>query len=167
MEWRLMSWWMCKLITRQQTWGNFWQAYLARFEYNTKSFSQYPFQIHEEFGLLLEDLISNSPSPTRFRPKVPWRRDASIDYIRRSMRFQSNQPNYEEHKISGKCNWTAAELNSIHNMNHVSVANGIFVQQDFLIRDEFKEVVENVYRSDIKNLDFRSSPQQSAKIINE
>lgn len=53
-------------------------------------------------------------------------------------------------------------------MHHVlSVANGIFVQQDFSIRDEFKEVVQNVYRSEIQSLDFRGSPEKSAKIINE
>lgn len=47
------------------------------------------------------------------------------------------------------------------------MANGIFVQQDFLIRDEYKEVVENVYKSQIKSLDFRGEPQKSTKFINE
>lgn len=70
-------------------------------EYNTKWFSQHPSEIHEEFGLLLEDLISNSPNPSRFRPKVPWRAKASEDYLRRAMRYQSKESNYEEHKIKG------------------------------------------------------------------
>lgn len=84
---------------------------LSRLEYNSKSFSQYPYQIHEEFGLLLEDLISNTPNSARFRPKVPWRENASSEYERKAMRFQSNQPNYDEHKISGR--WIDGEVNSI------------------------------------------------------
>lgn len=85
---------------------------ITRLEYNTKSFSQNPYQIHEEFGLLLEDLITNSPNPARFRPKVPWRKNASNEYTRKSMRFQSNQPNYDEHKISGRL--TEIEVNLIY-----------------------------------------------------
>lgn len=71
-------------------------------EYNTKSFSQHPMMIHEEFGLLLEDLTSNSPSENRKRPKVPWRENADKSYIKQIMNFQSNKPNDNEHKISGR-----------------------------------------------------------------
>lgn len=69
-------------------------------EYNTQSFSQYPYQIHEEFGLLLEDLVTNRPNPSRLR--VPWRVNASKEYERRAMKFQSNQANYTQHKIQGE-----------------------------------------------------------------
>lgn len=75
---------------------------LLRMEYNTKTFSQFPYQIHEEFGLLLEDLVNNSPNPTRYRSKVPWRENASKEYEKKAMKFQSNEPNYEEHKITGR-----------------------------------------------------------------
>jgi serine protease inhibitor len=47
------------------------------------------------------------------------------------------------------------------------VANGIFVQKDFSIREDFKEVVRNVYLSEIQSLDFRGAPQESARVINE
>ena len=50
---------------------------------------------------------------------------------------------------------------------NLTVANGIFVQRDFSIRDEYREVVENVYRSEIKVLNFRREPQQAAKYINK
>ncbi|CRK93960.1 CLUMA_CG007486, isoform A [Clunio marinus] len=115
--------------------------------YNTKTFSQHPYQIHEEFGLLLEDLVNNSPNPTRYRENVPWRANASRHYVRKTMRHQSNLPNYDEHMIS--------------------VANGIFVQRDFSIRDEYREVVQNIYRSKIQRLDFRGEPRASAKFIND
>lgn len=49
----------------------------------------------------------------------------------------------------------------------MTVANGIFVQQDFMIRDEYKDVVENVYQSEIKRLNFRGEPQEAAKFINK
>lgn len=53
-------------------------------------------------------------------------------------------------------------------MHHVfPVANGIFVQRDYSIRREYQAVVEDIYRGEIKNLDFRDDPQDSAKIINE
>lgn len=71
-------------------------------DYNTKTFSQFPYQIHEEFGLLLDDLVNNTPNPARFRPKVPWRENASKEYERKAMKFQSNEPNYDEHKITGR-----------------------------------------------------------------
>jgi hypothetical protein len=70
-------------------------------DYNSKSFSHYPSKIHEEFGLLLEDLTSNSPNPTRFRQQVPWRTKAPQEYLRKAMKFQSSLANYDEHKISG------------------------------------------------------------------
>lgn len=86
-------------------------------EYNTKWFSQNPYQIHEEFGLLLEDLTSNSPNPSRFRPQTPWRAKAPADYLRRSMKFQSIQPNYEEHKIKG---WWIKRISIFCNSSNAS-----------------------------------------------
>lgn len=73
-----------------------------RLNYNGKDFSEKPSQIHEEFGLLIEDLINNSPSTERAREPVPWRKNASKEYVRRAMRHQSNKPDYDEHKITGR-----------------------------------------------------------------
>lgn len=75
----------------------------CRLNYEGKDFSEKPSQIHEEFGLLIEDLINNSPSADRMREPVPWRKNASKEYVRRAMRHQSNKPDYEEHKIAGGC----------------------------------------------------------------
>lgn len=85
------------------------------------------------------------------------------------MKFQSNQPYEDEHKISGglKDNFVSCFSWNFLSFFFRLVANGIFVQKDFSIRDEFKDVVENVYKSDIKTLDFRREPQQAANIINE
>lgn len=47
------------------------------------------------------------------------------------------------------------------------MANGIFIQRNFSIRDEYKEVVVNIYRSELQSLDFRGDPKGSAKTINE
>jgi len=82
-------------------------------DYNTKDFSQFPFKIHEEFGLLLQDMESNSPNPSRRRPKVPWRAKASNNYLTKAMRFQNSQPDYSEHKISGEHLRKASELKKL------------------------------------------------------
>lgn len=136
-----------------------------RMEYNTQAFSQSPFKIHEEFGLLIEDLCTNTPHPSRFRSKVPWRGRASKEYERRAMKFQSRQPNSEEHKITGEL--MKVLLCTLMNSPTCAVANGIFIQRDFSIRDEFREVVENIYKSEIQSLDFRGAPKHAAKVINE
>lgn len=56
---------------------------------------------------------------------------------------------------------------TLDELSPFAVANGIFIQRDFSIRDEFREVVENIYRSEIRSLDFRGAPKQSAMAINE
>lgn len=137
-------------------------------EYNTQAFSQNPFKIHEEFGLLLEDLCTNTQHPSRFRSKVPWRARASKEYERRAMKFQNPQPNSDEHKITGELLKDFTLLTYIlMNSPTCAVANGIFIQRDFSIRDEFREVVENIYKSEIQSLDFRGAPRHAAKVINE
>lgn len=58
-------------------------------------------------------------------------------------------------------------LCNLLNASRPTVANGIFVQRDYSIRREYQAVVEDIYRGEIKNLNFRDDPQGSAKIINE
>lgn len=70
-------------------------------DYNTKSFSRYPNKIHEEFGLLLDDLTSNSEDSSRYRQQVPWRAKATKEYLKKAMKAQSSHPNFEEHMITG------------------------------------------------------------------
>lgn len=70
--------------------------------YNLDYYSTNSHEIHEEFGVMLEDLINNSDNPSRPRSKVPWRQNASKEYLRRAMKHQSSYPNSDEHLISGE-----------------------------------------------------------------
>lgn len=100
--------------------------------------------IHEEFAEIIRDLKLNSENPKR--KKVSWREKASQQYIEHSLRYQDRDINYNQHKIE--------------------VANGIFVQNDISIRNEYKDVVEKIYGSHIESLDFRGEPAKASQIIN-
>jgi serine protease inhibitor len=52
-------------------------------------------------------------------------------------------------------------------MYSYSVANGIFVQKNFTIREEYERVVRDVYKSEIRHLDFKNNPESAIKYINE
>ncbi|KYN34293.1 hypothetical protein ALC56_11400 [Trachymyrmex septentrionalis] len=51
-------------------------------------------------------------------------------------------------------------------MPHVNSASGIFVQQGYPIRPEFRAISENVYNSEVINLDFRTKAREARDIIN-
>ncbi|KAG5312343.1 ILEU inhibitor, partial [Acromyrmex insinuator] len=51
-------------------------------------------------------------------------------------------------------------------MPHVNSASGIFVQQGYPIRPEFRAISENVYNSEVINLDFRTKAREAGDIIN-
>ncbi|XP_070505476.1 serine protease inhibitor 28Dc [Chironomus tepperi] len=100
--------------------------------------------INEEFAEIIKDLKLNSVNPKR---KITnWREQASQQYIENSLRRQDKNVNYTQHKIE--------------------VANGIFVQSDISIRNEYKEVVEKMYGSHIESLNFKNDPGKASQVIN-
>ncbi|CAO1361197.1 unnamed protein product [Diamesa hyperborea] len=102
--------------------------------------------VHQQFGFLLEDLVSNDLNYTRARSQVPWRARASNSYINRANKAPKN--------------------NAIPN-HTITVANGIFVQKGFSIRPEYNDAVKSVYNSEFRAMDFRSQPLESAKELNK
>ncbi|XP_011687091.1 PREDICTED: leukocyte elastase inhibitor-like [Wasmannia auropunctata] len=52
------------------------------------------------------------------------------------------------------------------NMPRVSSASGIFVQQGYPIRPEFRAISENAYNSEVINLDFRTKGREARDTIN-
>ncbi|KAG5675521.1 hypothetical protein PVAND_005417 [Polypedilum vanderplanki] len=101
--------------------------------------------IHQEFSEILNDLKLNKHSPKR--DKVKWRENANEQYLQSTQRFEDHQTNYEHHKIE--------------------VANGIFVQNDVNIRGAYKDAVQNVYKSEVKSLNFRDAPSDASQQIND
>lgn len=52
-------------------------------------------------------------------------------------------------------------------MYSVTVANGIFVSNNFNLRKEYEDAVKNVYQSEIQQKNFAHNSVNSAKEINE
>ncbi|KAL7040361.1 hypothetical protein ACKWTF_000368 [Chironomus riparius] len=112
---------------------------------NTMNYGNYTSKdINEEFAEIIKDLKLNSVNPKRKIAK--WREQASQQYIEHSLRRQDKNVNYTQHKIE--------------------VANGIFVQSDISIRQEYKDVVERLYGSHIESLNFKNEPGKASQIIN-
>lgn len=101
-----------------------------------------PWKIHEEFGILLEDLTSNDLNPFHQRPQNNWK----INRNPSTSRHGARSLNGIEHKIT--------------------VANGIFVQSGFSIRPDYKSAVLGVYRSSMENLDFINDLTAATRYIN-
>lgn len=100
---------------------------------------------HEEFGLLLEDIARDLPHPQRKRPAF-WEGVLGTPPRRRPTNFNHNQQNETQ---------------------RVAVGNGIFIQDDFSIRPEFRAAVENVYRSTLHQLDFDQRPFEAMDFMNQ
>lgn len=98
---------------------------------------------HEEFGLLLEDIARDFPNPSHKRP-IFW------DGVRGPppRRPFSNQ-------------------NQNETLQKIAVGNGIFVQEGYSIRPDYRDAVENVYKSTLKSLDFNRRELEAMNYLNQ
>ncbi|XP_055839512.1 serine protease inhibitor 28Dc-like [Episyrphus balteatus] len=99
-------------------------------------------KIHEEFGWLLEDVMSNTFKTKRPRMESEWR---STPY---------NPNNY------GK---GGAKTPNEHT---VRVSNGLFLQNGYSLKPDYVYAAQSVYRSEVTPLDFRTNQQDSKDYIN-
>lgn len=104
-----------------------------------------PYKAHVEFAALLNDLVADVPNPSRAQPT--WKVLAR-EYLSQREEYYSND---------------SETLKSYH---QISVANGIFVQSGDTISEDYKQAVENIYKSDFKELNFKGDPAGSARTIN-
>lgn len=100
-----------------------------------------PWKAHEEFGLLLDDIDRDLPNPNHRRPMF-W------------------------DQLSGAARRTQSRLNRTDDRQKIYVANGVFVQNGFSIRLDYKDVVESVYRSTLHTLDFARYGQHAMEFLN-
>lgn len=57
--------------------------------------------------------------------------------------------------------------NSVLDTNvRVNFASAVFIQDGYPVRPIYKQTSENIYRSDITNIDFRNNPRGAQNIIN-
>lgn len=101
--------------------------------------AQNPWKIHEEMGLLLEDLTRNNVNPFHQRSQHEWK-------VNRG-------------PVSG------AYRNELSDYR-ISVANGLFLQTGFSLRPDYRSAVLGTYRSNIQNLDFERNLPESIQVIN-
>lgn len=92
--------------------------------------------MHEEFSPLIDDLNRDIPHPGRRRTQIPWQ----LQRIPISKDKETAQ--------------------------QISIANGIFYQNGYSIRDDFRNAIESVYQSTLQRLDFANKPELSTKFIN-
>lgn len=92
--------------------------------------------MHEEFGLMIEDLSRDLPHPGRRRHQDLWK----------AQKVPINNNSISEQQIS--------------------VANGIFFQNGYSIRSEYRNAMESAYKSTLQRLDFANKPQLSTQYIN-
>lgn len=104
-------------------------------------FVQNPWKIHEEMGLLVEDLTSNNVNPSHQRSQHDWK-------INRGPPVSEAYGN---------------ELND----HRINVANGIFVQTGFSLRPDYLSSVLGTYKSNMQNLDFENDILGSVRSINK
>lgn len=98
-----------------------------------------PWKIHEEFGLLIDDIHKDFTNPQRPRPHPNW---------------------LGHHSVNNPANPALA-------IQNISIANGVFVQNGYSVRPEYSEAVLGVYQSILQNLDFLNNAKDATKFINE
>lgn len=101
--------------------------------------AQNPWKIHEEMGLLLEDLTLNRVNENHRRAQPSWK-------VSRGPVSRLNRNELSDYKLT--------------------VANGLFVQNGYSLRPDYKSAVLGIYRSNMQNLDFEKNLSGSVQAIN-
>lgn len=111
--------------------------------------SQNSWKIHEEFGLMIEDINRDIPNPRHRRPQDYW---------------QLNR------RPLGNANFGFRRRTTIsrdpRSFQLISVANGIFIQNGYSVRPDFKDAIESTYKSTLQRLDFIKHAELSTQFIN-
>lgn len=105
-----------------------------------------PWKIHEEFGLMIDDIGKDFPNPRHKRPSYFW---------------QTNRAPLGDVTTSYK-----PKINANFSQT-ISIANGLFVQSGYSIRPDFQDAIQGVYHSVMKDLDFTQNPSEATRYINE
>lgn len=94
--------------------------------------------MHEEFSLMTDDLKQDISNPSRLRHQVSWK-------------TQKNAQNI---------------ISNRETLQEISIANGIFFQNGYSVRDDYKSAIESAYKSTLQRLDFVHKAGLSTKYIN-
>lgn len=153
--------------------------------------------IHDHLGMILEDLSYEIPNPARARQKESWKVKKEIielDIIENRFNFptessdiSSTFPTYPTTRRTKKTTTTRTTTetpvferipmdlapspilsqDSNGEKNTISVANAVFVQSGYSIRPDYKAAAEQIYKSEVKALDFKTKAKEAAEFITE
>lgn len=105
--------------------------------------SQNVWKIHEEFGLMIDDI--------------------NQDQQRRSQYHWQMNRAFNCHFCGRRSNSNSGDQRSFQ---RVSIANGIFVQNGYSLRPDYQEAILSVYKSTLQRLDFEKRSALSTEYIN-
>lgn len=89
--------------------------------------------------MMIDDLNRDIPHPGRRRQQTEWK-------------AQRTPVNSYNTKVPAE--------------QQISIANGIFYQNGYSIRPDFRNAIESIYKSTLQRLDFANKPDLSTKFIN-
>ncbi|XP_052868085.1 serine protease inhibitor 28Dc-like isoform X1 [Anopheles cruzii] len=110
--------------------------------------------IHLGFGRLFQDLVSNEPS---LEPLVTWRQNDKCN------RFDEEEDD-EDYPLPPAAN-SANE--SSHDQHKISLANGIFLQDQYNLSQWYRKASMDLYQSEVRSLDFDDDPVGSTNTVNQ
>ncbi|XP_063700550.1 serine protease inhibitor 28Dc isoform X2 [Culicoides brevitarsis] len=123
--------------------GTTYDEILSTLGYNeSTSLFENSSKIHESFSSLIENI--NNPSTTQFTSENTSWKNVNVSEVYRSGQYKNESGN-----------------------SKTSIVNGIFVQEGRGLRNSYVMAAKNLYKCETKNLDFATSPAQSARYIND
>ncbi|XP_058056316.1 uncharacterized protein LOC131207707 [Anopheles bellator] len=110
--------------------------------------------IHLGFGRLFQDLVSNEPS---LEPLVTWRQNDKCN------RFDEEEEE-DDYPLPPAAN--SANVSS-HDQHKISLANGIFLQDQYNLSQWYRTASMDLYQSEVRSLDFDDDPVGSTNQVNQ
>ncbi|KAL1378531.1 hypothetical protein pipiens_003971 [Culex pipiens pipiens] len=106
--------------------------------------------IHKSFGKLFGELVSSEPS---LNTPVPWRQNDKCN----NYDYEDDEPSPPPKNQRGKRDTSS---------HQISVANGVFVDRNFLLGARYEQLTRCLYQGKAQRLPFSTDPRSTAHQIN-
>ncbi|KAL9705733.1 hypothetical protein quinque_009251 [Culex quinquefasciatus] len=106
--------------------------------------------IHKSFGKLFGELVSSEPS---LNTPVPWRQNDKCN----TYDYEDDEPSPHPKNQRGKRDTSS---------HQISVANGVFVDRNFLLGARYEQLTRCLYQGKAQRLPFSTDPRSTAQQIN-
>uniref|UniRef100_A0A8D8GLA9 Alpha-1-antitrypsin-like protein CM55-ST n=1 Tax=Culex pipiens TaxID=7175 RepID=A0A8D8GLA9_CULPI len=115
--------------------------------------------IHKSFGKLFGELVSSEPS---LNTPVPWRQNDKCN----NYDYEDDEPSPPPKNQRGKRD-TSNETDFDRYSHELQLANGIFVDNSFVLNPQYMRTAQELYRSEVQRMSFASQPVEATRQINE